>query len=472
MLRKTVTQFPLASPYLLVTAITIGMLWPTWERLFVEWLKWEQVLAHGLPTFLIFLGLLVVHPPRLVNPGKAGMSTLGGALLLLTVLFWALLELVRIDTLAYLMIPPVLLTVCWALLGFRSSLHFLPYVLLFSLSLPIWADLVPVLIELATIVVSRLVAMMGMTALVEGANITLPYGRLVIADGCSGIRYFAVSILLAMITAVLNDYRWKGWIVTVSLAMLIGLVVNWVRITALVVIAYQSKMESELVADHETFGWLVYAAFVVPVMLLAPVHRRRPLPGTPLPVSFRGLGFIVVAFLVGPLGISLVYSAATETPAWDIVLEGKRRARPEQLPLPMSLPPQLDQAVWRAGPSAWVSIAQFQKSGRGEKLVPYLHRPLDTGGWYLESTRNDGQLKIYQHLGNQGKVIVSQLYQVGARQTHSYATAKLFQIPAALTGQSRFALITIQSTCGARGCDSAIARAKELGQNLTLTPAQ
>lgn len=96
------------------------------------------------------------------------------------------------------------------MLGLNKALGALPYVLLLSLSLPIWADIVPALVSLASAVVGTLVHWFGITALIEGNSITLPYGRLLIADGCSGIRYFAISILLAMMTSILNDYRWKG----------------------------------------------------------------------------------------------------------------------------------------------------------------------------------------------------------------------------------------------------------------------
>src|SRR5690554_8156294 len=97
-----------------------------------------------------------------------------------------------------------------------------------------------------------------MTALIEGNSITLPYGRLVIADGCSRLRYFAISILLAAMMSILNDYRWRGWLCFLAAAMVLGLIANWVRIFILVVIGYQSEMQSELLTDHELMGWVVY----------------------------------------------------------------------------------------------------------------------------------------------------------------------------------------------------------------------
>lgn len=459
MLRKTFQQFTLARPYLIATAVCILLFWPTWFRLIQEWLKWEQVLAHGLPTFLIFLGLLVVHPPRPRTSGPQGIPIVGGSLLLLAVVGWALLELVRIDTLAYLMLPAGLLLVCWTLYGLRAAISFLPHVLLLSLSLPIWADMVPFLVELASVVVGDLVGLLGITALIEGANITLPYGRLVIADGCSGIRYLAVSILLGTITAILNDFRWKGWLAAITASVLLALLINWVRITALVLIAYYSNMESDLVKEHETFGWLVFAAFVVPVMLLAPVHRRTPAPvGAAIPTSGKPFIFIVAGLLIGPLGISIAHSAATQSPPWAPSNSDLTTADPDRLPLAVRLPPHMEHDVWRTTDGHWISLAQSVRSASNEKLVPYLPRPLDTGNWFLAEEHEQPPIRIYQNLASRQQIAVYQHYLVGRYRANSYWAAKLLQIPATLHGQGRFAFLTLQAPCGPRDCTDAIGR--------------
>lgn len=465
MLRKTLDQFPLARPYLLVTAIAIALFWPTWFRLAGEWLKWEQVLAHGLPTFAIFIGLLLIHPPSPTDtPARRGFSIAGSLVLIIAVALWALLELVRIDTLTYLMLPAGLLAIAWALLGFRPMLQFLPYVLLFGLSLPVWSDLVPALVAAATAVVTRLVSAMGITALIEGANITLPYGRLIIADGCSGIRYFAISILLAVMMAILNDFRWKGWLAAVALGAGLALIVNWVRITALVVIAYQSEMESGLVEEHETFGWMIYAAFIIPVMLLAPVRRRQgPLNGQPprMPGK-KGFVVVVAAFLLGPIAISLAHSRGGSTDIWSVSMPQASPARPGQLPVSLLLPQDLDHQVWRTGVGGWVSVAQALKASHDAKLVPYLPPRVSTEQWFLARQDAGSNVRIYQNLLDRRQVAVAERYHVGHYVADSYRSAKLLQIPATLAGENRFALITAQSPCNPRSCDSAVERVRGL----------
>ena len=158
---------------------------------------------------------MITHPPApnktLTHQHKPFYKTGALALIVIT-LGWAVLELTRIDTLAYFALPAGLAGVTWALLGWQRLIRFLPYILVLSLSLPFWADLVPALVHLASAAVGTWVGWMDTPALIAGNSITVPCGRLIIEDGCSGIRYFAISILLAAMTSVLNDYRWRGWL--------------------------------------------------------------------------------------------------------------------------------------------------------------------------------------------------------------------------------------------------------------------
>jgi exosortase len=464
MLRKTLDNLPLAKPYLVVTTIAVLIFYPTWIRLAEAWLEFEQVLAHGLATAVIFFGLLLIHPPVHVDhqtqPKPYHLA--GAVLLIATTLIWGLLELVRIDTLAYLMLPAGLIATVWALLGLARTLAFLPYVLLLSLSLPIWADIVPLLVSLASVVVGEWVRWFGMTALIEGSSITLPYGRLLIEDGCSGIRYFAISILLAMMTSILNDYRWKGWIVTVAIAMLIGLVANWVRITILVFVAYDTNMQSELMTDHETMGWIVYGAFILPALYFSPVRRRSEISeASSARIQKKGVAAVVIALLLGPVALFLAQTTSSPKAPWALELPGFRGNQPTtRLPLTLSLPESLETQVWRSG-NLWVSLAQSQKTVTDGKIVPYIPAMFDRSTWQVEQRLGAG-LAVYRNILTRDQVLMAQWYQVGSRSSDSYREAKLLQIPAMLTGEHRFALVTIQASCLARSCDQALTQLKNI----------
>jgi exosortase len=462
MLRKTVDKLHHSRPYLIVTSIALALFFPSWIRLAYQWLEFEQILAHGLATALIFIGLLVIHPPLShQSPGTADRNLPGALLLIGTTTIWVLLELVRIDTLAFLMLPIGMVAVSWALLGLRQALSFAPYVLLLSLSLPFWADIVPALVSIASAVVGTWVRWFGMTALIEGNSITLPYGRLLIADGCSGIRYFAISILLAMMMSILNDYRWKGWILTLTAAALIGLFANWIRITILVFVAYQSDMQSPLLTDHELMGWIVYGAFIIPALYFSPVHKRtaQSAPAQQgMKVKKTGVVAVVAAIAVGPFALTASQLAISSSPSWTVAIPELESMQNSDLPLPISLPDTLDEKVWRSG-SLWISLAQTQKQNPADKLVPYLPPLYDDSTWQIEERLAQG-LALYRNILTRKRVLMAQWYQVGDRKGWSYREAKLLQIPAILGGENRFALVTLQMRCRDRDCQEAISRIK------------
>lgn len=475
MLRKAHTNLPQAVPYLTVTLISLILFYPTWWRLLSKWLQFEQVLVHGLATAALFIGLLLLHPPLTARNADApsislNKASLGGGLALVaTVLVWLLIELARIDTIAYLLLPVGLAATCWTLLGWAATRAFLPYLLLLSLSLPIWADLVPPLVAMASAVVGTWVQWMGMTALIEGHYITLPYGRLVIADGCSGIRYFAIAILLSMVTAVLNDYRWRGWLACLGVAVALSLLANWVRITILVVVAYATDMESALITDHEFLGWVVFAFFIGPALYLAPVKRRQPGHIT-APGSIRrpALAFVVAVALLGPVSLAFFQAPGNPKPPWTLELVDARVEASAGLPLPMELPGNLDQKVWQSGPF-WYSLAQTQKRQSNDKLVPYLRPPVDKDTWQLQQTSPQG-VRLYRNIFTREQVVLAQWYQVGQFRAQSYQQAKLLQIPATLSGQSRFALVTAQLACDRLSCDQALLDMEAQLATLTLHP--
>jgi exosortase len=459
MLRKTLDNLPFSRPYLIVTAIAVLVFYPTWIRLAQAWLEFEQVLAHGLATAIIFIGLVLIHPPGHFE-GRTQLKPYhlaGTALLIATTLVWGLLELIRIDTLAYLMLPAGLITVTWALLGLARTLVFLPYVLLLSLALPIWADLVPGLVHLASAVVGTSVGWFKMTALIEGNSITLPYGRLLIVDGCSGIRYFAISILLAMMTSILNDYRWRKWLITLLVFTTLALIANWVRITILVVLAYKTNMQSALLTDHEAMGWIVFGVFIFPALYLSPVLKRsQEFQNTITQPAFKKSGVlaVVIAIVFGPVALIIAQTSGTLTSPWVLDLPNATPAEVSDMPIPLSLPDTLSEQVWSTN-GLWVSLAQSQKTTPSEKLVPYLHPPYDRSLWQVQESYRPGLQRV-RNILTRKQVIVGQWFQIGSYRGSSYKEAKLLQIPATLKGEQKFGLVTLQAQCNSLDCSSAL----------------
>jgi exosortase/archaeosortase family protein len=329
-------------------------------------------------------------------------------------------------------------------------------VLLLSLSLPIWAVTVPVLVDIASVVVGTWVGWFGMTAFIEGNSITLPYGRLIIADGCSGFRYFAMSIMLAMMTSILNDYRWRGWLITLLVAGTIGLIANWVRITILVVVAYETDMQSEMIADHDTMGWVVFAAFIMPALYFSPVRKRKSDPNLTQKapaLSKTGAIAVLIAIALGPIALLIVQKPGLPTSPFTLEYPGAKPAIAGDFPIELDLPETLGQQAWRVG-DLWLLLTQSQKIAFDDKLVPYLPPMFDTSLWQLQQASKPG-IRHYRNILTREQIVTGQQFQVGSFQSSSYKEAKLLQIPALLAKEKQFALVVIQMKCNQRSCDAA-----------------
>ncbi|GGX49725.1 exosortase/archaeosortase family protein [Saccharospirillum salsuginis] len=478
MLRTSLHNLPRSWPFLLSTLLAVVLFAPTWLRLFELWLRFDQVLAHGLPTFLLYLGLLIVHPPRESKPEpyfrvqKSNWPILGSLFLITATLSWVVLELVNIDTLSYLMLPFGIATVTWVMLGFHAAIRLVPHLLVLSLSLPFWGDLIAPLVSLASLAVGKIVGWMGMTALIEGSSITLPYGRLLIADGCSGIRYFAISILLAATIALLNDYRWRGWLTAIALAGALGILSNWVRITGLVIIGYQSEMQSSLMQEHETYGWLIYAVFALPALYLAPVKRREPSTAQSIyRTNKTGWSSILIAVLVGPALLAFAQGSVDKQPAWIVVNEQFRTNSHGRPPLPINIPDILQSEQYHIPDhDIWLNLAQYQRDHSDKKLVPYIGNSVDSDLWQQMSApkSQNGDIRLYRNVINQKQVAVAQRYKVSRFSTDSYRVAKLLQIPGTFLNDNRFALVTLQTSCHSLSCQSEMDRLSDVLANLRL----
>lgn len=471
-LRKAFQHIPLYGPYLLATALCIMIMFPTWQTLWKQWLGFEQVLSHGLPSFLLFIAMLVIRPPGAFSTTRpshiAGrqrnLSWLAVAACASTLLMWTLFRWVQIDTLTFFMLPLGLATIVALLSGWRALLAVLPHLFLLSLSLPYWADLINPLVNIASVVVNVWIGMFGMTALIEGSTIHLPWGSLVIADGCSGIRYLAIAVLLGTLVALLNGYRWPAWLLTLALAAFLALFMNWVRITALVVIGYQTQMTSSLMHDHELFGWLIFAAVCLPALYFAPAYRLRPASPTPVTVvNTRGF-WVALGLGAMVLGLTLLDQRdRTPLAVWTLNHPSVNTTA-RQLPLPLQWPSQLEETHYSLADGAVLaSLAQFQRPTHQEKMVPFISNLYDARRWQL---RRDWQsadgtndhptlrLRLYRDTQSTRQVLWAYSYRVGPFTTTDYRMAKLLQIPALLVGDERFVLISLQARCFTLDCQT------------------
>jgi exosortase len=424
--------------------------------LWKKWVLWDQDLAHSLPT-LVLMFILLGNRSFSTTTEKVAkrpwywlqIIALSGCSIL-----WYLFESLSIGLPAYLLIIIILCLFISTCLSTRVMLAALPYIGLTIFTIPIWSELTNTLVNLSSTMVGYAVKLSNLTALLDGNNIFLPSGTIYIADGCSGLRYLTVSLLMGYTLILINHYRFAGALTTIGIAIFLGLVANWLRIYLLVLVGYHTEMQSSLMHDHETFGWVVFACILIPSIYFAPVSKQAAaairLPARP---SFLPL----IPLLLGP--VLLQFSPAPKPDIQPLSLQHlnaytiKGRAS-VGAKLAIDIPTREQRLIALNERELQINLYTRIAKEKKEEIVPYIGRMIDATNWSsvkqvrLKTPAGDSfDTGIYKQVGSSARILVARQYIVGKFRTSNYLHAKLFQIIAKAAGNSYFGLLVIQTHC-------------------------
>lgn len=424
--------------------------------LWKKWVLWDQDLAHSLPTLALMLILLGNHNFAITTEkiAKSPWYWLQITALFGCSLLWYLFESLSISLPAYLLIIIILCLFISTCLSTKVMLASLPYIGLTLFTIPIWSELTGVLVELSTTMVGYAVKLSHLTALLDGNNIFLPSGTIYIADGCSGLRYLTVALLMGYTLILINHYRLAAALTTMGLALILGLAANWLRIYLLVLIGYHTEMQSSLMHDHETFGWVVFACILIPSIYFAPVSKQvRAIINLPAHPSFLP----IIPLMFGPA--LLHFSPEPKPDAQPLNLQhlnaysnsGQKSVGANLL---INIPTKERRLIALNQTELQIDLYTQTPEGKKEEIVPYIGRMIDAANWsrgkQLRLTSPAGygfDAEIYKRVGSSTRILVTKQYLVGKYRTTSYLHAKLLQVIAKATGNSYFGLLIIQTNC-------------------------
>jgi len=184
------------------------------------------------------------------------------------------------------------------------------------LIIPMWGSLATILQGLSVIAVSFMMSFTGIPTFVEGNLVSIPAGVFEIAGGCSGLRYFIVSIAISSLFVFLNMRNTRNILIFLGVAIIGALITNWIRITLLIIIGQYTDMTSSLMTDHNHFGWYVFLPFMILLFTLGNYLAPDSSDSTAkehdvTTVKKTSLAFISLGLLVSSTGIANHLSVGT-----------------------------------------------------------------------------------------------------------------------------------------------------------------
>jgi exosortase len=449
---------------LVLLVLFVVIFFPTFTGLYLRWVKWDEGLSHGLLVNAVFIYLVFKSLPWEQTANKKWVAVLLYSGLAFASLAWFIFRLANIYILEQLVILCLLAGLFACSYGLKTAFAHRILLLLPIFTIPVWEQLNDILVNLSGFVVGNLVQMINMPAVIEGNSIFIPYGHIVIADGCSGLRYFEIALALAFIIGLLNNYTEKRLAPTLLIAAFLGLAANWIRIFILVIIGNETKMQSSLMSNHEYFGWALFGLMCLPAIYFAPIVAAP----ARLPVlSSSGKPRIILALCLVALGplLNLFFSATPITsPVEKTLTTGWLPAA--KMPVTIVAPEngftEIALVNTQHPVQVFVQVNQYQRLFKEDKLVPHIVRLFESEIWIPHThkiTLNGHKAAVtrFKQKASELEVVQLQWFEVGQYKTDSLKIAKLLQIPALVRGQNTFKIVTLQSSCDNSICNQASA---------------
>lgn len=265
-----------ALSFTVAVLVLLAAYWPTLRSLVWVW-------AHSGTyqyAFLIFpLSLWVAftlrHQVRANTPVPSVWGLLAVAALVLVWYAGNLLDINLAQHFAFVALFPALVLACWGWRAVWVLLFPLAYLVVFAIP---WGDgLVGPLQDITAHFAVHALDLTGTPVLLNGREIITPSATWMVADACSGVKFFAACTALGCLYAYLMYQRWWKRVLFVLLAAVVPIIANGFRVYFTVLIGETWGMHYATGTDHLVFGWQFFGTVLVLLLLAGWFFRDRPM---------------------------------------------------------------------------------------------------------------------------------------------------------------------------------------------------
>ncbi|MEO6800815.1 MAG: exosortase A [Rhodanobacter sp.] len=226
---------------------------------------------------------------------------------------------------------PALVLACWGWRALWVLLFPLAYLVVFAVP---WGDgLVGPLQDITAHFAVRALELTGTPVLLNGREIMTPSAVWMVADACSGVKFFIACTALGCLYAYLMyQRRWKR-VVFVILAAVAPVIANGLRVYFTILIGETWGMKYATGTDHMIFGWQFFGTVLVLLLLAGwflrdnlvvreelPAHNAVALGARsvvwPMALALLVLGPALAARLSAPGSLETLHLTAPTITGW------------------------------------------------------------------------------------------------------------------------------------------------------------
>ena len=454
-----------------VTAAVLALYWPTCAWLLAEWSASESLYEYGIPVVIMSAVLILMAAARIpaadIRPFWPATIVVAGLSIA-----WLLANAASVANFQTLVLPFSLLAALVAVLGLKAGRALAPGVLYSMFALPIWDTFKAPLRDLTTVAVEGLLKIGGVPALIEGSLVYIPSGTFRIASGCSGLNFFIVGLAIAALYGHVFYSSWKKRVLLLAIGVGLAILGNWVRVATIIAIGDATEMQSDLVGDHQNFGWMIFAILQVPFFLIAMRLGRNEPQGSEAPVD----GWVGARLPKSwaPAAVAALATLAVG-PAWAKAVESRYAdGASVSLSLPAAVQghngPTRSGVTWRPefiGVSGekigqyrspegviWMYVNVYLSQDQGRELI-YIHNRIEGEGEAREAETLTYRLPDGDKIAvrvvdvDEGFQVrrIAYWYEIDGRRYVSQTRAKIAQALAVLMGRPEAGVVAFSAVC-------------------------
>ena len=307
--------------------------WPTVESLVWVW-DHDGTYQYAFLIFPLSLWLAFnlrqqvrANPPA---PSVWGLLAVAGLVLVWYVGYVLDVNLVR--HFAFVALVPALVLACWGWRALWVLVFPLAYLVVFAVP---WGDgLVGPLQDITAHFAVHALDLTGTPVLLNGREIVTPSAVWMVADACSGVKFFIACSALGCLYAYLMYQRWWKRVGFVALAAVVPIVANGLRVYFTILIGDTWGLKYATGTDHMIFGWQFFGTVLVLLLLVGWSFRDRLVIWEDLPahggvsVGARSVvwpalfvlliaGPVVAARLAAPASVETMHLTAPTIAGWS-----------------------------------------------------------------------------------------------------------------------------------------------------------
>lgn len=260
------TDSPMRSSAFLWGSVCLFFLWVLfyYQALYGAVRLWyeSEIFSHGF-LVLPLTGFMLWAKRDTLNFANAKPALWALIPLALTLFLGQFGQISQINLLAHFSAFVFLPIAFLAIFGWQLTIqHWFPLVFILF-AVPVGEQLIGHLQSITAGLAIFLLKLSKVPVYVEGLYIAIPGGKFVVAEACSGIRFFIASLVFSAVYGYFNFVSLSRRAIFIVLAMVISVAANAVRVYGTILVGYFFGMQYASGADHLVYGWVFFAIVIL-----------------------------------------------------------------------------------------------------------------------------------------------------------------------------------------------------------------